>query len=360
MFLYEKYETQPDYIPIGADTLISNIKNGYIKWYQFYGTQLSITENNWLRINDGQLKFIPSQGKKLNKTYYDIETYVKIDETLTPFNAKYAYYPVNATAVYNNISNTAKIVYTRIPELHKYSDEEITQLVIDTYLESCKNNNTYIVEDIKIEVISFESEEKLLVALFEIFREFGMHILMGFNSGQFDDPYIIKRLKKLRPMDWESIISEFGQVQSFGELSFEIPDYNLVDILELYKPVDAGGSGFGKSLPDFRLDTIAKKELGIKKLDLEEDFVYSYENNIVNYLTYNLFDTLITFKLDEKLKFLEQIFSLAEINSAPLGATIRGRSMMFSARNNKHYMDKGNVLRHGKFGAEVFYKVENS
>ena len=358
MFLYEKYGTQPDFIPIGADTLISNLKNGYIKWYQFYGTQLSITENNWLRINDGQLKFVPSQGKKLNKTYYDIETYVKIDETLTPFDAKHSYYPVNAIALYNNISNTAEIVYWRIPEFHKYNDDDITELVQDTYDELCKTNTTYIVEDMNIVVKSFPNEEQLLIYVFEAFRELGMHILMGFNSGQFDDPYIIKRLKKLRPLDWENLISEFGQVQSFGELSFELPDYNLVDILELYKPVDAGGSGFGKSLPDFRLDTIAKKELGIKKLDLDEDFVYSFENNIVNYLTYNLLDTLITFKLDEKLKFLEQIFSLAEINSAPLGATIRGRSMMFSARNNKHYMDNGNILRHGKFGAEVYFKVE--
>lgn len=360
MFLYEKFGTQPDYLSVGADTLTSNIKNGYIKWYQFFGTQFSITENNWLRVNDGILKYKPPQGKKLNKTYYDIETYVKIDETLTPFSAKYAYYPVNAVALYNNISNKAVILYVKLPDKHQMGDQETKDKVIETYAEVCKGNNAYIVEDIDIEVLSFSSEEELLVYLFKNFIENNHHILMGFNSANFDDPYIIKRLKKCRPLDWESLISEFGQVQSFGETSFEIPDYNLVDLLVLYKPVDAGGNGFGRSLPDFRLDTIAKRELGIKKLDLDEDFVYSYENNIINYLTYNLLDTLITFKLDEKLKFLEQIFSLASINSAPLGATIRGRSMMFSARNNKHYMDKGNILRHGKFGAEVFFKVDVS
>ena len=69
-------------------------------------------------------------------------------------------------------------------------------------------------------------------------------------------------------------------------------------------------------------------------------------------------DVLLTFKLDEKLKFIEQIFALAEINNAPLGATIRGRSLMFSARNNTHFSKEGKILRDGKFSSEVIFKVE--
>ena len=181
---------------------------------------------------------------------------------------------------------------------------------------------------------------------------------MGFNSNNFDDPYIIKRLKKLNEANWENIISEFGQVRSFGELSFEFPDYNTADLLVMYKPVDSGGDGFGKSLPDYTLNTIAKTTLKIKKLDLDEDFVYSYENNIINYLLYNLLDVLLTFKLDDKLKFLEQIFALAEINNSPLGDTIRGRSLMFSARNNAHFTKEGKILRDGKNSSEVVFKVD--
>lgn len=355
MFLYEKHNLIPQIVKNPED--ISNkLKNGILAPYQFYGTQLSASDTNWIRVNE-DFVFAKSQGKKLNKTYYDIETYVKPDHTLTPFTAQYAYYPVNASAYYNNIKNLAVIPYLR-HENHKYSDEELTELVNKGYQEICRENVNYLVDDIKITVKGFNTELELLTYFFESMKNLNHLILMGFNSGNFDDPYTIKRLKKLNEGQWESIISEFNQVRSFGELSFEFPDYNLVDLLEMYKPVDSGGSGFGKSLPDYTLNTIAETVLGIRKLDLDEDFIYSYENNIINYLLYNLLDVLLTFKLDEKLKFIERVFALAEINRAPLGATIRGRSLMFSARNNSQFMREGKILRDGKFSSEVVFKTD--
>ena len=355
MFLYEKHNIIPQYVKSGED-IINKLKNKIIAPYQFYGTQLSASDSNWIRIKE-DFTFAKSQGKKLNKTYYDIETYVKPDHTLTPFTATYSYYPVNASAFYNNIKNIAVIPYLR-HENHMYTDEELTLLVNKGYQEICEKNSNYIVDDISITVKGFDTELELLCFFFESMKNLNHLLLMGFNSGNFDDPYIIKRLKKLNEANWENIISEFGQVKSFGELSFEFPDYNLVDLLIMYKPVDSGGNGFGKSLPDYTLNTIAETVLGIKKLDLDEDFIYSYENNIVNYLLYNLLDVLLTFKLDEKLKFIERVFALAEINNAPLGATIRGRSLMFSARNNSQFAKEGKILRDGKFSSEVIFKID--
>ena len=357
MFLYEKFNTIPQMIKMGDESIINKLKNGIIKPYQFYNTQLSASDSNWIRIRE-DFNFSKSVGKRLNKTYYDIETYVKVDSTLTPFTAQYSYYPINACAHYNNIKNKAFIPFLRHPNHSKWSDSELTELVKDAYLKLCENNNTYKVDDIDISVVGFDTENKLLTWCFESFKNLNHHILMGFNSQTFDDPYIIKRLKKANEANWESIISEFSQVRSFGELSFEFPDYNLADLLVMYKPVDSGGDGMGKSLPDYTLNTIALTVLGIKKLDLDEDFIYSYENNIINYLLYNLLDVLLTFKLDDKLKFLEQIFALAEINNSPLGSTIRGRSLMFSARNNSHFMREGKILRDGKFSTEVIFKTD--
>ena len=355
MFLYEKHNIIPQYIKSHED-ITHKLKNKLIFPYQFYGTQFSASDSNWIRIRE-DYNFEKSQGKKLNKTYYDIETYVKPDHTLTPFTANYAYYPVNACGYYNNIKNSAVIPYLR-HENHNYSDEELTELVRNGYDEICKDNILYKVEDINITVKGFNTELELLTFFFENMKELNHLLLMGFNSGNFDDPYTIKRLKKLNEAQWEDIISEFGQVRSFGETSFEFPDYNLVDLLIMYKPVDSGGNGFGKSLPDYTLNTIAETVLGIKKLDLDEDFIHSYENNIINYLLYNLLDILLTFKLDEKLKFIERVFALAEINNAPLGSTIRGRSLMFSARNNSQFMREGKILRDGKFSSEVIFKTD--
>ena len=122
MFLYEKHNIIPQYVKSGED-IINKLKNKIIAPYQFYGTQLSASDSNWIRIKE-DFTFAKSQGKKLNKTYYDIETYVKPDHTLTPFTATYSYYPVNASAFYNNIKNIAVIPYLR-HENHMYTDEEL-------------------------------------------------------------------------------------------------------------------------------------------------------------------------------------------------------------------------------------------
>ena len=357
MFAYERFGAIPQVLKAGDESIISKLRNKAIMPYQCYNTHLSGSDSNWIRVRE-DFKYNKSQGKTLNKTYYDIETYVRVDNTLTPFTAQYAYYPVNACAYYNNIKNTAIIPFLRHPNHSIYTDAQLTELVNVGYQEICKNEPGYLVEDMHLEVKGFNTELELLTFVFNSYKELNHHILMGFNSQNFDDPYIIKRLKKLNEGQWENLISEFGQVKSFGELSFEFPDYNLVDLLVMYKPVDVGGDGFGKSLPDYTLNTICKNVLELTKLDLDEDFIHSYENNIVNYLLYNLLDVLLVFKLDTKLKFIEQVFALAEINSAPLGATIRGRSLMFSARNNIHFTKEGRILRHGKFSSEVVFKID--
>ena len=178
--------------------------------------------------------------------------------------------------------------------------------VVNLFQQKCLEKPDYVIPDLKIKITAFSDELGLLMYLFNAFKETNQHILMGYNSKNFDDPYIIKRLKKLKPFDWENIISEFGQVKSFGELSFEFPDYNMVDLLELYKPVDLGGGGYGKSLPDYTLNTVCKKVLKLEKLDINKDFVESYEEHIVEYLCYNLMDTIIGVQIDEKLTFIEK------------------------------------------------------
>ena len=343
-------------LAMGDNRFNDYLRQGSMAPHQFYNTALSTAESNWIRLA-GAHKFMSTQGKIINKTYYDIETYVKEDGSQTPFNAQYSYYPVNSIALYNNVTNTAYILVWLQP-FHNFTREELIREIRRTYLECVEENNTYLVEGLEIELETFNDEFSLLKRHFALCRDLNNHVLMGFNSDNFDDPYTIKRVQK-NTEAWQSVVSEFGQVKSFGELSFEFPDYNMVDLQKQYRPVDAGGSGYGSSLPSYSLNSIASHELGITKLDLDEDFVYSYENNLINYLTYNMLDTLITYKLDLKLGFIEQIFALSTINNAPLGSTIRGRSLMFSYRNNQHFMNNNVLLNHRKYGSDVYYGTDD-
>lgn len=328
----------------------------HTQFYQLFNQD----EYNWIDLHTN-FKF-PQKGFKLNKLYYDIETYTKNIETLKiPFDAENSYYPVNAIATYHNVSNTAHIFVWLQPEKfenHELDHEEILQGIWEIYNDVCEKNKTYVVEDLDIQLHIHDSEFSLLKHYFQLNKELNPLFVMGFNSFAFDDPYTIKRLQK-NTADWENIVSEFGQVKKYGELSFEFPDYNFADLQVLYKPVDSGGNGYGSSLPSYNLNGVAFKELGIEKLELEENFIYSYENNICNYLCYNLLDTLIVYKIDDKLTFLEQIASLARINVSTLSSSVKGRSIMYGLRNHVHFTKERQLIRAKKHSSEVLFGLKN-
>jgi len=331
--------------------VLQGLKTNTYKFYQFYNIDIDIDEYSFIR---HMTQFKDSNSSKLlNKSYYDIE--VLIDPAIFP-DPKKADYMVNAIALYNNISNTAYIL-TIVHDCNITNPLVLQEEVNKLYQVKCEENDAYVVENIEINVLVQENEEELIQTFFKLVQEQNNLMLIGFNSATFDDPYMFNRTHKLfGENSWQSIISEFGEVQKYGESSFELPDYILVDILKLYKPVGSGGGGLGKSLPDFKLNTICKKELGITKLDLDEDFNDVYYNDIVTFLTYNLLDTLLVYKLDLKLGFMELMFDLSKYNKATMGSTINGRSILYKYRNDLMYSSQDKIIRTNKFSKEVLFE----
>jgi len=341
---------------------IGALSRNDLKFYNFYNIGFSADEfafqEHMTAYTEGD-----STLKVLNKSYYDIE--VHFDARIFPDSEK-AGYMVNAIAVYNTLKNISVIFtcpYYTHPVTGKKgvcnetSQEVLQKDVTKMYADLCQENETYVVEDMKIEIRVFDTEEELIKAFFLHVRGVYSLFLIGFNSSLFDDPYMVNRGLNLIGEPIYDYISEFGEVQKFGTKTFEWPDYTTVDLLKLYKPVDAGGGGLGKSLPNYKLDTVAYKELGIKKLDLD-DMNYEYENNLARFLTYNLLDTLLTFKLDEKLQFLELNYMLAKLNDAPVSSAIRGRSIMYRYRNDLIYTRRNQAVRTHGYGREIFYPLE--
>jgi DNA polymerase elongation subunit (family B) len=332
--------------------LLGALKRDDIKFYQFYNLEFTAPE---YQFQDYMLNFKEgdSTAKILNKSYYDIE--IKYDPAVFP-DAEKAAYMINAIAVYNNLKNEATIF--TIPTGCNEEDQETLEIGVNNlYNELCEENATYKVDGIVIKVETFTSEIEMLKRFFTYVRQVNSLFLIGFNSSLFDDPYVVNRGLNFIGHDIYSYISEFGEVSKFGARTYDWPDYIKVDILNLYKPVDQGGSGLGKSLPNYKLNTVANYELKVTKLDLE-DMNKEYQNNIVRFLTYNLFDTLLTFKLDEKLQFLELNWMLSKYNNSPMSAAINGRSIMYKYRNNLIYTKRNQLIRSKIFGREIFYPME--
>jgi len=332
--------------------LFGALKRDDIKFYQFYNLEFAAPEfqfqNYMINFKEGD-----ATSKILNKSYYDIE--VRYDPAVFP-DAEKAAYLINSIAVYNNILNEATI-FTIPVGCNEENQEKLEHGVKQLYSDLIQENKTYGIKDIQIYVRTFNQEVNLLKEFFLYLRQINSLFLIGFNSSLFDDPYVVNRGLGLIGEDIYKYISEFGEVSKFGNRTYDWPDYIKVDLLNLYKPVDQGGSGFGQSLPNYKLNTVSEVELGITKLDLE-DMNYEYQNNIVRFLTYNLLDTLLTFKLDEKLQFLELNWMLAKYNDSPMSAAINGRSIMYKYRNNLIYTKRNQIIRTKLFGREIFYPLE--
>ena len=334
-------------------TFQDHIKKDQLKFFQIYNLEVESSEYSFIKyLSDFKNNTNP---KKLNKTYYDIETFVNENGDFTdPYEVKEE---INAIAVYNNIAN---IVYglAYIHPLCVYdSVEKIKEDVLAIYVEKVNENPIYKVDDLKIEVILFFDEKEMLKEFFRIVHSFNTLTLVGFNSQIFDDPYIFNRTAALFGEDqMKTIVSEFGEIERFGQGSYELPDFILRDILALYKPVGQGGGGLGKSLSSYKLNAVAYKELKIKKLDLTGGFRENYLQNLPGYIAYNIFDTLLTFKLDEKLQFLELTYAIAQYNKATMGAASAGRSFLYAYRNDVTYAEQHKLVRSKKFSSEVLYE----
>jgi len=342
--------------------IIDNLKTDNLKFYQFYNTEVSPGELFFFKYlneyGDKDQEFW--DRKVMNKTFYDIETRFDPKKAPDPISVEFE---ITSIAYYNNINNTIYIDFLRnkSSKFHQLLDnaEEFKKEIEKIYKESCEKNKMYDIKNLEIVINVFDDEATMIINFFKTIEDIGTLFLIGFNSSRFDDPYTINRLIKLIGEENAfKIISNFS-IKKYGQITYEIADRTAVDILKLYQPVDSGGSGMGKSLPNYKLDTIAEVELKINKLDLEGDFNKVYLENPARFAAYNMLDVILTVKLDEKLQFVEQLYAIAKYNNASVKAVFIGRSFIFNYRNTKHYLvDKNQLIRNNKFNKEIYYVHE--
>lgn len=139
-------------------------------------------------------------------------------------------------------------------------------------------------------------------------------IITGWNIEFFDIPYIVNRITEVLGRKEAEKLSPWGMldekiVESRGkEMRIYIPaGITVLDYLPLYRKFSFANQD------SYKLDHIAELELNTKKLDysqyksLNELYVKDFEK----FIDYNIHDTTLIDMLEEKLKFIEQVMSLA-------------------------------------------------
>ena len=197
-------------------------------------------------------------------------------------------------------------------------------------------------EDKSIIYVKCEDEKVLLEKFLQVWSKsyWKPDVVTGWNVEMFDIPYLANRIRNILGESYVKQLSPWGVVNNRdivrGKSSsnsskdintrtdqvFDLFGITVLDYLQLYKKFSFGNQ------ESYKLDYIAQVELGEKKIDYSEygSLLDLYKNNFQKFIEYNIYDCVLVERLEEKLKFIEQVMALAydaKVNYADTMTTIR-------------------------------------
>jgi DNA polymerase elongation subunit (family B) len=160
------------------------------------------------------------------------------------------------------------------------------------------------------------NETDLIKRFMDIWQANYPDIITGWNVKFFDIPYLINRMTKLFGEPFAKKISPWGQfyertviIMGREQRTYVPAGIAVLDYLELYKKFASGGN----SQDSYKLDAICHVELGERKLSYDEygSLHKLYKENPQLFMEYNIRDTELIDKLEDKLKLIELALTLA-------------------------------------------------
>lgn len=308
--------------------IVPQIQNNTFKFYNFYNVDIDPEVYygvQYYKSND------ETNIKQILKTVFlDIESY-RYDKTLD-FKFDESLHPISAITFYFK-----KIFYVYYLDLYNVNLDNVE---IAKKFKKYLSDEKYIKPNEEIKITCFTDEIKLLTSLWTKIRELDPVILSGWNCHYFDFPYIYRRMLVLLNNDEtkvNSIISQFHYVRLYRDM-LEIAEFQIADLMYLYKPRDPNGNGggrnYGKTRPSYTLDYISEVELGLNKLNYkDESFNLDefYENDLENYVLYNIIDTALCVRLNDKLKHIELHNTIRRMMNSTFSKSLIGSSTIFDS-----------------------------
>ena len=141
-------------------------------------------------------------------------------------------------------------------------------------------------------------------------------MLTGWNIKFFDIPYLYNRFNRILGEDktkdlspWRLISERKVEAMNRENIAYEMLGVSTYDYIELYRWYAPGG----KSQESYRLDNIANVEIGECKLSYDEyDSLHDlYVKDYQKFIDYNIRDTDLIIRLEDKLKLIELGLTLA-------------------------------------------------
>ncbi|HIK67705.1 MAG TPA: DNA polymerase [Flavobacteriales bacterium] len=209
----------------------------------------------------------------------------------------------------------------------------------DTYVVWGHGNSKYSVEstindDLKIQYFHCKDEVNLFEQFLDWWEADYPDIITGWNSGGYDMPYIVNRLKRLNDYNIPpERLSPYKFVQSdyMNSEAVEIVGIEQLDYIDIFKKF-ANQYGAQES---YKLNHVAYVVLGEKKISYEEHGSLDalYKNDYQKFIDYNIKDVHLVVRMEEKLGLIAIAVSMAYragVNySDTLGTTVMWDSILY-------------------------------
>jgi DNA polymerase elongation subunit (family B) len=156
--------------------------------------------------------------------------------------------------------------------------------------------------------MKFESEYDMM---YTFFKDLGpkMPSMTGWNWIGYDWPYLVNRARKLG-ID-PKIISPSRILLGKNQLPMHLL---MFDYLEIYKKWDR----VIKIKESNRLDYVAEKAVGYKKIEYQGTLRDLYQSDFENFIYYNAVDSALVHYIDQKLKTMQTFFKIAMITGVEI------------------------------------------
>lgn len=156
-------------------------------------------------------------------------------------------------------------------------------------------------------------EADLLESVIVFFKAIQPDALTGWNTTTFDIPYLVNRIENVLGERRSHELSPWGDVKEISiktgiygeEQSFDIVGISNLDYLDLYKKFTF------KNQESYSLDYISKVELGKQKIEYDGTLYDLYLNDYEQFIEYNMRDVELVNELDEKMKLLSLVMTMA-------------------------------------------------
>ena len=161
-------------------------------------------------------------------------------------------------------------------------------------------------------VIPFRDERDLCMKYLELYEYINPTIVTGWNIDYFDTPYLYNRIKRLLGVKHANRLSPIGECfWSPYRKRWFIGGVSYLDYIHLYKIYTFG------ELDNYRLDTIAMKELGRGKVEYKGNLDELFRDDIEKFIEYNLVDVDLVVNLDKKLQFIDLCKGICHAGHVP-------------------------------------------